>query len=208
MKVLLVNGSPNEKGCTYTALSEITKEFAKENIDFEIIHIGNKPIRGCSACYACKTNDLGKCVFDDDCVNEIIPKMEEADGIIIGSPVYFAGISGQLKSFLDRSFFAGKCFDNKPGASVVSCRRGGASASFDQLNHYFTIRNMPLVSSQYWNQVHGAVPEDVLKDAEGLQTMRTIGKNMAWLLKCIENADKNGIPRPVREAPLRTNFIQ
>lgn len=209
MKVLLINGSPNEKGCTYTALEEIAKTLAKENVEVEIVQVGKKAVKGCIACYACIKMNRGHCVFNDDLVNEVIDKMKDADGIIVGSPVYYAGISGQIKSLLDRVFFAGQGqFVNKPAAAVVSCRRGGASAAFDQLNHYFMMKNMPVVTSQYWNQVHGRTPEDVLKDIEGLQTMRTLAQNMAWLLKCIEAGKDNGVNKPVYEAVVQTNFIR
>ena len=206
MKVLLINGSPNEKGCTYTALEEIAKEFAKENIDYEIFHIGKKAITGCTACSACRKS--GYCVFNDDPVNNVIDKIKQSDAVIVGSPVYYAGISGQVKALMDRAFFAGTGYANKLAASVVSCRRGGASAAFDQMNHYFAISNMHVVSSQYWNQVHGYTPEDVKQDLEGLQTMRTLSRNMAWLLKCIELADKNHIARPEYEQWIPTNFIR
>lgn len=206
MKVLLINGSPNEKGCTYTGLCEITKELEKDGIDCEIIQIGKKPIRGCTACGGCRS--MGKCVFSDDIVNEIIEKLEAADALIVGTPVYYAGISGQVKSVMDRVFYAGKGFENKLAAAVVSCRRGGASAAFDQMNHYFTISSMHVVSSQYWNQIHGNTPDEVRQDLEGLQTLRTLAKNMAWLLKCIEAGKKAGIPKPKYEEHVWTNFIR
>lgn len=206
MKVLLINGSPNEKGCTYTALSEVAATLDKQGIETEIYHIGNKPIAGCIACGKC--SETGKCVFNDG-VNEIGAKLDEYDGIVLGAPVYYAGNSGQSSSFLDRLYYsnAGR-FNGKLGASVVSCRRGGASAAFDRLNKYFTISNMHIVGSQYWNQVHGNTPEEVLQDLEGLQTMRTLGLNMAWLLKCIETGDKAGVARPDYEEGIATNFIR
>ncbi|MDE5967177.1 MAG: flavodoxin family protein [Lachnospiraceae bacterium] len=205
MKVLLINGSPNKEGCTYTALKEVADTLDKNSIETEIMYLGVKPIAGCIACGSC--SNTGKC-FIDDKVNEVIEKLPEIDGIVIGSPVYYAGASGQITSFLDRLFFAGSGkFEGKLGAAVVSCRRGGASATFDQLNKYFTINCMPVVSSQYWNQVHGFTPDDVRKDLEGLQTMRTLGSHMAWLLKCIEIGRQNGIEKPERETPVRTNFI-
>ena len=207
MKVLLINGSPNAKGCTYTALSEIANELEKENIQTEIFHIGNKPIRGCTACGSCnKTKN--HCIFDDDTVNIALKKAEEADGFIFGSPVYYASASGQITSFLDRFFYAGTCFAYKPGAAVVSCRRGGATAAFEQLNKYFTISNMPVVSSQYWNMVHGNTPEEVKQDLEGMQIMRTLGKNMAWLLKSIQAGKQAGISLPEKEPRIATNFIR
>ncbi|HZJ77553.1 MAG TPA: flavodoxin family protein [Clostridia bacterium] len=208
MKVLLINGSPHEKGCTYTALKEITKEFEKNDIDFEIVQIGKGPIRACNACLTCLKMGKDQCVFDDDIANEVINKIKQSNALIVGTPVYYSGISGQTKSLLDRVFFAGNGFENKLGASVVSCRRGGASSTYDQLNHYFTISNMHIVGSQYWNQVHGSNATEVVKDEEGLQTMRTLGTNMSWLLKCIEQGDKNNIPRPVYEKKIRTSFIR
>lgn len=208
MKVLLINGSPKSQGCTYTALSEITKELEKENIETEIFHLGNKPIRGCTACGGCHKNGDGKCVFNDDVVNAFLEKAIEADGFIFGSPVHYAAPSGTITSFLDRVFFAGgSTFQLKPGAAIVSCRRGGSTAAFDQLNKYFTISNMPVVSSQYWNMVHGNTPEEVKQDLEGMQTMRVLGRNMAWLLKSIEAGKKAGISSPEKEPRVATNFI-
>jgi multimeric flavodoxin WrbA len=208
MKVLLINGSPNEKGCTYTALEEITKEFVKEGIEYELVQIGKEAIKGCSACSACRKTQKGHCVFGDDLVNKVIDKLKESDALIVGSPVYYAGISGRVKALMDRVFYAGGDYANKLAAAVVSCRRGGASAAFDQMNHYFTISSMHIVSSQYWNQVHGKTPDDVKQDLEGLQTMRTLGKNMAWLLKCIELGNKNHIAKPEYEERTPTNFIR
>ena len=206
MKVLLINGSPHKEGCTFTALSEIAKTLNKHNIETEIFHIGVKPIAGCIACGKCREN--GKCIYDDG-VNEIGSRLDTFDAIVLGSPVYYAGPSGQLCSFCDRLFFSnsGK-MAGKLAAAVVSCRRGGATASFDRLNKYFTISNMQVVGSQYWNMVHGFTPEDVRKDLEGLQTMRTLGENMAWLLKCIELGKQNGINKPTYEPITFTNFIK
>lgn len=205
MKVLLINGSPNEKGCTYTALTEVGKTLQKHGIDTEILYLGKKPVAGCIACGKC--HETGKCVFQD-AVNEVAAKLDEYDGIIVGSPVYYAGPSGQLTAFLDRLFYPNEAkMAGKLAAAVVSCRRGGASAAFDRLNKYFLISNMHVVGSQYWNQVHGFTPEDVRKDKEGLQTMRTLGENMAWLLKCIEAGRKAGVPFPVYEPRMRTHFI-
>lgn len=206
MKTLLINGSPNAKGCIFTALTEVAGELERRGIETEIFHIGNEPIVGCQACRACKRT--GQCIHKKDTVNTAIEKIREADALVIGSPVYYAGIAGQMKCFLDRVFFAGSGFANKPGASVVNCRRGGASSTFDQLNHYFTISNMPVVSSQYWNQTHGFTPEDVRQDLEGLQMMRTLAVNMAWLLKCIEAGRKTGVEPPVYEHPVVTSFIR
>ena len=205
MKVLLINGSPNEHGCTYTALSETAETLQKHGIDTEILYLGKKPVAGCIACGKCR--ETGKCVFDDK-VNEVIDKLDSIDAIVVGSPVYYAGPSGQLTAFLDRLFYSGGGrMAGKLGASVVSCRRGGASAAFDRLNKYFTISSMPVVSSQYWNQVHGFTPEDVRKDGEGLQTMRTLGENMAWLLKCIEAGCEKSISLPEYEERIATHFI-
>lgn len=208
MKVLLINGSPKAQGCTYTALCEVAKELEKENIDAEIFHVGNKPIRGCMACGGCSKDSSEKCVFDDDTVNIALEKAKEADGFVFGSPVHYAGASGQITSFLDRFFCAGSGYQYKPGAAIVSCRRGGSTAAFEQLNKYFTISNMPIVSSQYWNMVHGNTPEEVKQDLEGMQTMRTLGKNMAWLLKCIKAGKEAGVRLPEKEPRVHTNFIR
>lgn len=206
MKVILVNGSPKKNGCTYTALTEVAGALEKNGIKTEIFHVGNKPLAGCMGCGACLKT--GKC-FMDDTVNEFVEKAKEADGFVFGSPVHYAAASGAITSFLDRAFYGkGSVFAGKPGASVVSCRRGGASAAFDQLNKYFTISSMPVVSSQYWNQVHGTTPEEVRQDEEGMQTMRTLGNNMAWLLKCIELGKKEGISFPEGEKKIATNFIR
>lgn len=205
MKVLLINGSPHKDGCTFTALKEVADTLNSQGIETEMLYLGVKPISGCLDCGHCYK--AKRCAIDDK-VNEIIDRAGEFDGIVVGSPVYYASASGQLTAFLDRLFFAGsRNFAGKLGASVVSCRRGGATAAFDRLNKYFTICNMPVVSSQYWNQVHGFTPDDVRKDLEGLQTMRTLGLNMAWLLKCIELGKENGINRPVYEKHIFTNFI-
>ena len=206
MKALLINGSPHKEGCTFTALSEIADTLKKNGIESEIFHVGTKPIANCIACGKCR--ETGKCVFDTDGVNEIGARLDEFDAIVLGSPVYYAGPSGQLCSFCDRLFFSNsKKMAGKLAAAVVSCRRGGATASFDRLNKYFTITNMQIVGSQYWNMVHGFTPEDVRKDAEGLQTMRTLAQNMAWLLKCIELGKKHGINKPEYEPIKFTNFI-
>lgn len=208
MKVLLINGSPNRHGCTYTALTEVAGELEKENIETEIYYLGKDPIRGCTACRSCGKSNSGRCVFNDDPVNIALAKAEEADGFIFGSPVHYAGASGLITSFLDRLFFAGRCFAYKPGAAVVSCRRGGATAAFDQLNKYFTIANMPVVSSQYWNMVHGNTPEEVKQDLEGMQVMRVLGRNMAWLLKSIQAGKEAGLALPAKEPRAVTNFIR
>ena len=204
-KVLLINGSPNEFGCTYTALKEVETVLNKNDIETEILYLGKKPISGCIACWKCQ--ETGKCVIQD-IVQDVSAKLDEYDGIVIGSPVYYAGPAGMLCSFLDRLFFSNEArMAGKLGASVVSCRRGGASAAFDRLNKYFEISNMHTVGSQYWNQVHGFTPDDVRKDLEGLQTMRTLGQNMAYLLKCKDTAKQNGINEPIYEDRLRTHFI-
>jgi len=206
MKVLLVNGSPHAQGCTYTALREVATALEKQGIETELFQVGTKPISGCLGCGACiKT---GKCVIDD-VVNEFVEKAKDADGFVFGSPVHFANASGAITSFMDRAFYGkGAVYANKPAAAVMSCRRGGATATLDQLNKYFTISNMPIVSSQYWNMVHGNTPDEVRQDAEGMQTMRTLGINMAWLLKCIEAGKAAGIAMPEREAKVATNFIR
>lgn len=206
MKVLLINGSPHEKGCTYTALSEIAGVLNENGIDTEIFQVGSDPIRGCVGCGGCAGKN--RCVFQDQ-VNVALDKAAKADGFIFGSPVHYASAGGAITSFLDRMFFAGK--ENmvyKPGAAVVSCRRAGSTATLDQLNKYFTISSMPLVGSSYWNMVHGNTPEEVLQDKEGLQTMRNLARNMAWLLHCIEAGKKAGISVPQPESGSTTNFIR
>ncbi|MBQ2896061.1 MAG: flavodoxin family protein [Oscillospiraceae bacterium] len=201
MKVLLLNGSPHEHGCTYTALMECADALHAEGIETHLHWVGNKPVAGCIACASCRTN--GKC-FVDDGVNEIAAMVDELDGIIVGSPVYYAGPSGQVCSFLDRLFYScGKRMAGKAAAAVVSCRRGGASAAFDRLNKYFTISKMFVVGSQYWNSVHGNRPEETRQDLEGLQIMRTLGKNMAWFLKM-----RQGKELPEYEPGVATNFIR
>ena len=206
MKVLLVNGSPHERGCTYTALREAADAIEKRGIETEILWLGKGEIPGCMGCGACAK--LGKCVRND-IVNETAAKLGEYDALIVGSPVYYAGPSGQICAFLDRLFFsAGGKLAGKPGASVVSCRRGGATAAFDRLNKYFSINSMPVVSSNYWNQIHGNTPDEAKQDAEGLQTMRVLGENMAWLLQCIEAGRKAGVPAPEAEPKIKTNFIR
>lgn len=204
-KVLLINGSPNVNGCTYTALKEIQNTLKEEGIESDIHWIGNKPIPGCTACKVCYTSE---CIFKDQ-VNELLNKIDDYGGIVVGSPVYYAGPSGQLCAFLDRLFYSSKGrMKYKLGASIVSCRRGGASSAFDRLNKYFTISEMPLVSSCYWNQVHGNTPSEVIQDEEGMRTMRVLARNMAWLMKCIDKGNENNIPYPIKEAPKRTNFIR
>lgn len=207
MKVLLINGSPHEKGCTYTALSEVASALNKREVETEIHYLGTAPIAGCIACGKCRTDDEG-CVFRDG-VNALHKRLDEFSAIVIGSPVYYAAAAGQLTSFLDRLFYSSKGkMPGKLGAAVVSCRRGGSTAALDRLNKYFTISNMPIVSSQYWNMVHGNTPEQVRQDEEGLQIMRTLGENMAWLLKCIEAGKTAGVPAPEYEPKIGTNFIR
>ena len=204
MKVLLVNGSPRGKGNTYTALTEVAKTLEENGIEPEIVSIGAKAVQGCIACRRCA--ELGRCVFDDALYNNVRAKLETADGIVIGSPVYYAGPNGSLCALLDRLFYsASSLLRYKPAAAVAVCRRGGASATFDRLNKYFTISCMPIVSSQYWNSVHGLAPGEAAQDAEGLQTMRTLGRNMAWMLKSLKNG---GQPMPEREQGIATNFIR
>lgn len=206
MKVILVNGSPHEKGCTYTALKEVEKSLKNNDIETEIFWLGVKPMSGCLGCGNCLKT--GKCILNDK-VNEFLEKVPTADGFVFGSPVHFASASGMISSFMDRVFYGRRnLFSNKIATSVVSCRRGGASATLDEINKYFSISNMPIVSSQYWNMVHGNKPDEVLKDEEGMQTMRTLGNNMAWLLKCINAGKKIGIEYPKNEPIISTNFIR
>lgn len=208
MKVLLINGSPKPDGCTFTALSEVARILEQEGIATEIFQVGKLPIRGCTDCGGCSKPGMDRCIFDNDPVNRALEKVREADGLVVGSPVHYAGASGMLTSLLDRMFFAGDCFANKPAAAVVSCRRGGATAAFDQLIKYFTISRMPVVSSQYWNMVHGFTPDQVRQDLEGMQTMRTLARNMAWLLKSIQAGKDAGLPLPEIEPQIMTNFIR
>ena len=197
-KVLLLNGSPHAKGCTAAALNEMIKVFEQEGIETETVHVGNKAIRGCVACGRCES--LGHCVFDD-LVNETAPKFEAADGLVIGSPVYYSSPNGTILSFLDRLFYSTPFSKQmKVGASVVSCRRGGNTASFDALNKYFTISSMPIAASTYWNMVHGFTAEDVAKDKEGLQTMRNLARNMSFMIKAIaDGKEKYGYPETEHE---------
>ena len=205
MKVLMINGSPHEKGNTYVALAEMEKIFKDEGIDVEIVHVGNKAIRGCVACYSC--SKTGKCVFDDE-VNEIAKKFEEADGLVIGSPVYYAAANATLIALLDRLFYSSHFNKTmKVGAAVAAARRGGLTATFDQLNKYFTICGMPVASGQYWNGIHGRMGQDALGDEEGLQMMRTLAKNMTFLMKSIA-LGKEAFGLPEKEKTIRTNFIR
>jgi multimeric flavodoxin WrbA len=206
LNVLLINGSPHKSGCTFTALSEVAGQLNKQGIETRIFHIGTGPIRGCIACLKC--GETGYCAFGDDPVNECVDLLRKADGLVVGSPVYYASANGALCSFLDRLFYKkSAAYAYKPAAAVVNCRRGGASAAFDRLNKYFTICGMPVVSSQYWNITHGSTPDEVRQDLEGMQTMRTLGNNMAWLLKCLASA-RDTVPYPEKEPRVSTSFIR
>ncbi|QEY33830.1 flavodoxin family protein [Caproiciproducens galactitolivorans] len=204
MKVLAINGSPHEQGCTYTAIRLVADELEKQGIETEIVQVGKLPVRSCIGCRACKEGK--RCVFDD-IVNECIDKSKDADGILLGSPVYYSGIAGSMKCFLDRFFYAGPYLHYKVGAAVVSARRAGTVETFQQLNNYFNLRNIVIAPSHYWNEVHGSNAEDVMKDEEGVQIMRTLGRNMAWLLKMMEYG-KNAVPLPEQEEVIHTNFIR
>jgi multimeric flavodoxin WrbA len=210
MKVLLVNGSPHKKGCTYTALTEVANTLNEEGIDTDIFWIGTKPLAGCNACIKCM--ETGRCTFNDS-VNDFLDIADDADGFIFGTPVHYASASGAITSFMDRVFYSNlvggkKYFYLKPAAAVISARRAGTTATFDQINKYFTISQMPIISSRYWNMVHGSNPEDVKKDLEGLQTMRVLARNMAWFLKCKEAGTKAGVKLPINEETIYTNFIR
>ena len=206
MKVLLVNGSPRKEGCTYTALAEVAGALEKDGIGTEIVWLGQTPTIGCMGCGAC--GKLGKCVHDD-IVNVLAEKAKECDGFVVGSPVHYAAASGQITCVLDRLFYsASGALRYKPAAAVVSARRGGTTAALEQLNKYFTINQMPLVSSRYWPMVHGNTPDQVRQDEEGLAIMRQLGHNMAWIIKCIAAGRDAGVDIPEQEPPVRTNFIR
>ena len=206
MKVLMLNGSAKKEGNTYQSLLEVGKELERQGIEYEIFQIGSQPVRDCIGCGQCNENG---CVFADDKVNEFVAKAKEADGFVFGTPVYYAHPSGRILSFLDRAFYAGgAAFRFKPGASVAVARRGGSSASFDCLNKYFGIAQMPVVGSTYWNMVYGRVPGEAEQDLEGMQTMQNLAKNMAWMMKCFELGRKNGISLPDTSAVVRTDFIR
>ncbi len=207
MQVLLMNGSPRARGCTYTALEEIAGVLQAQGIETEILQIGNRPVQDCIGCGGCA--DSGRCVFQDDCANEWLEKAEHAAGFVFGTPVYYAHPSGRILSVLDRMFYAnGKVFAHKPAAVVASARRAGTTASLDALLKFLGISQMPVVSSTYWNMVHGSTPDDVKKDLEGMQTMRNIGRNLAWILRCIEAGRNAGIEAPCAEHGAWTNFIR
>jgi multimeric flavodoxin WrbA len=210
MKVLLANGSPHAKGCTYTALEEVAMTLNTEGIETQIFQIGTKPIAGCIACKTCAKT--GRCAFSD-CVNDFLDLAKDVDGFIFGTPVHYAAASGAVTSFMDRVFYSDlnsgrQTFYLKPAAAVVSARRAGTTSTFDQLNKFFTLSEMPVISSSYWNMVHGNTPEEVKRDLEGLQIMRVLGRNMAWFLKCKEAGIKAGVPFPEKENRIRTNFIR
>lgn len=207
MKVLLFNGSIHEKGCTYTALCEVARILNEEGIETEILWIGAQPVQDCIACGKCKQTH--RCVFESDIVNKWSEKAMDADGFVFGSPVYYAHACGRLLSAMDRMFYSSsKSFALKPGAVVVSARRAGTTCSLDDVQKHLSIVGMPVVTSTYWNMVHGAQPSDVLQDEEGMQTMRNLGRNMAWILKCIEAGKQAGIEAPKPEKTARTNFIR
>ena len=207
MKVLLLNGSPRAKGCTYTGLAEIAGELHKQDIETEIVHIGKKPITGCTACMSCRKTK--RCVFKDDGVNNFLDKVQEADGIVFGTPVHFAGVSGAMKSFMDRVFYAdSSAFRGKPGAIMASCRRGGSSATLDGLIKYPSYGEMMIVSGRYWNMIHGNTPEEAKQDLEGMQNLRFVAQNMAWILQSIEAGKKAGIQLPESVDKNWTNFIR
>ena len=207
MKVLLFNGSPRANGCTFTALTEIASVLNEQGIETEILQIGNKPVQDCIACGGCFNK--GKCVFADDPVNEWIEKAKSADGFVFGTPVYYAHPSGRVLSAMDRMFYAGgKNFAHKPAAVIASARRAGTTASLDTISKHLGISQMPIISSTYWNMVHGNTPEEVRQDLEGMQTMHNLGENMAWILKCIKAGEKVGITAPPTEKKVKTNFIR
>lgn len=211
MKVLLFNGSPHKNGCTYTALEEISKTLNEEGIESEIYQIGIKPIWACRGCFAC--SKIGRCVINDDDVNNFVEKAKEFDGFVFGSPVHYGSACGGITAFLDRAFFVNFCggknvFEHKPAAAIASARRSGTTATLDQLNKYFTITQMPIISGRYWNMVHGHCADEVKQDEEGLQNLRFVARNMAYHLKCQEAGRKAGIEPPTQEPVVHTNFIR
>lgn len=209
MKVILFNGSPKEKGCTYTALCEVEKALNAAGVETELFYIGKQPVKGCIGCGGCAKPGEKKCAYDNDAVYRALELAKEADGFVFGSPVHYAGMSAVMKSFMDHLFYVGSAvLANKPAAALVSCRRGGATAALEQMTQYFQNNNMPIVTAQYWNMIHGNTPEEVAQDAEGLLTMRTIGNNLAWQIKCIAAGRDAGVQVPEREPRQRTNFIR
>lgn len=207
MKVLLINGSPKEDGCTFTALSALEIMLKQEGLETEIYNIGNQAVHGCADCLMCL--ETGRCAYEDDSVNEIIEKIQEADGLIVGSPVYFAAVNGALNALLDRVFYAaGNTFAHKPAAAVASARRAGTSTTIDQLNKYFSVSQMPIVTSTYWNNIHGRRSGHIAQDQEGLQTLMNLAKNMAWMLRCIEAGKDKGIMPPTPITGARTDFYK
>lgn len=211
MKVIAINGSPNAKGNTAFALQTVLDVLEAEGISTALLHIGKKPIQGCIACGYCMEKQNGKCRFTDDCVNEFTAQMADADGILLGSPVYYSGVAGSMKAFLDRSFFVAAAnnglFRLKAGATVAAVRRAGSVITVDQLNKYFSISEMIIPTSNYWNEIHGLMPGEAAQDAEGVQCMQVLGRNMAWLLKLMEHG-KGAVPAPVKEEKVMTNFIR
>ena len=210
MKVLLVNGSPHKEGCTYTALTEVASALEKEGVQTEIFWIGNGPIGGCVGCGACHRSGEGRCAFDPEGpVNTFLAKAGDFDGFIFGTPVHYAAAAGSMTSFMDRVFYAKtRQFYLKPAGVVISARRGGTTATWDQMNKYMGISQMPIISTTYWNMVHGNTPEEVKQDLEGMQCMRQLGRNMAWFLKCKAAGEAAGVPLPEKEPAVRTNFIR
>lgn len=211
MKVIAFNGSPNEKGNTYLGLKTIADVLEDNGIEVEIIHVGNKSVKGCTGCYGCGRNKNGQCVIDNDIVNECIQKVIDADGILLGSPVYYSGVNGTMKAFLDRLFYAcsanGGLMRHKVGASVTAVRRSGGMPSFDELNHYFMISEMLIPSSNYWNVIHGGAAGEAIQDTEGIQALTILGENMAWLLKLIE-AGQGKVVEPEHKKKVYMNFIR
>lgn len=207
MRVLFINGSPHVKGCTWRAMVEIARTLNEEGIEINWIHVGTAPVRGCMGCDSCHTSGTGKCIYGDDVVNVAIARMEVCDALIVGSPVHYGAPSGMAVSFLDRMFYASGGFAGKPGAAVVTCRRGGSTAALDKLNKYFLMNNMPLVPSSYWNMVHGNTIEEIEQDEEGLMVMRQVGRNLAWMLRSMEAARKKGIDFEQPDI-VRTNFVR
>ncbi|MDY6366985.1 MAG: flavodoxin family protein [Clostridia bacterium] len=207
MKVVLLNGSPHVNGTTARALKEVADELIKNGIDSEIIHVGAKPVRDCIGCARCV--ELNKCVFEDDLVNELVQKVKQSDGLIVGTPVYYASATGVVRSVLDRMFYSSQgAFAFKPAATVAVARRAGTVTAFDEINRYFTISRMPIVSSTYWNNVHGKSAKEAEQDKEGMQTMRNLARNMAWMIKCIKAGEKEGVSLPETERISQTNFIR